>query len=57
MFLDATTTGQSEYNHGICQGRWEPSEEWDLGVELSAMELISPESTREEIAEICCKVY
>ena len=57
MFLHATATGQRKYNHAICQGRWELSEEWDLGAELSTVELVSPESTREEIAEICHNVY
>ena len=27
MFLHATATGQREYNHAICWGRWEPSVE------------------------------
>ena len=49
--------GQREYDHAICQGRWEPSVEQDLEVEPSAIELVSPESTREEIAEIYCNVY
>ena len=57
MFLHAAATGQREYDHAIHQGGWEPSAEQDLEAKLSSMEPISPESTREEIAEIYCDVF
>ena len=56
-FLHATATGKSEHNHTIHQGRREPSVEQDLGVEPTTMELISPDSTWEEIAELYWDVY
>ena len=57
MFLHAVAMGQREYDHAIHQGRWEPSVQWDLEAEPSAIELVSPESTREEIAEIYHDMY
>ena len=57
MFLHASARGWREYDHGVCWGRWEPSVERDLEVEPFAIELIDPESTREEIAEIYHNVY
>ena len=38
--------------HAICWGRREPSAERDLRVEPTAMELVSPDSTWEEITEL-----
>ena len=57
MFLHATATSQSEHDCAICWGRREPSAEWDLRVEPTAMELISPDSTREEITELYQDTY
>ena len=57
MFLHDVATGQKEYNCAIQQGWQEPSPEWDLEVESSAIELICPTSTREEIAEIYWDMY
>ena len=57
MFLHVEAMGQREYNCAICLGRWEPSVEQDMKAEPSAIELVSPDSTREEIAEIYHDVY
>ena len=57
MFLHAEATGQREYDHAISQGRWEPSAEQDLEAEPPTIELVSPESTREEITEIYHDMY
>ena len=57
MFLHATATSQSEYNHTIHWGRREPSAESDLRAEPTTMELVSPDSTWEEITEFYQDVY
>ena len=57
MFLHATATSQSEHDHVIHWGRREPSVEWDLRVESTMMELISPDSTRKETAELYWDVH
>ena len=57
MFLHATATGWSKHNHAICWGRREPSVEGDLRVEPTTMELVSHDSTQEEITELCWDVY
>ena len=49
MFLHATATGQSEHDHAICHDQREPSLEQDLGVEPTAMELVGPDSTHQDI--------
>ena len=57
MFHHATATGKSEHNHVIHQGRWEPSKEWDLMAEPTAMELIQPDSSWEDIVDLHHDVY
>ena len=57
MFFHAATTGQSEYDHAIYQGWKEPSLEWDLGTDPTAMELICPKSTQEDIGDLYWDVY
>ena len=57
MFLHATATGRSECDHAICWDRRTLSVVWDLRVECTAMELISPDSPQEEIAELYQDVY
>ena len=49
--------GWKEYHHAIHWGRQEPSPEWNLEAEPSAIELIHPESIREEIVEIYQDMY
>ena len=46
-----------ENDCAICHSRWEPSAEQDLEAEPSTIELIYPDSTREEIAEIYHNMY
>ena len=57
MFLHAAATGQKEYDHTFNQGCQEALLEEDLEAEPSAIQLICPESTREETAEIYWDVY
>ena len=57
MFLHAAATGKSEHNYAIHQDRREPSAEWDLRAEPTAMELISPDPTQEEITELYWDIY
>ena len=57
MFSHATVTSQSEHNHAICWGRREPLMEQDLGTEPTTMELICPDSTEEDIADLYWDVY
>ena len=38
-------------------GRWEPSAEQDLKAEIPAIELVGPDSTKEDIAETYCDMY
>ena len=58
MFHHAAVTSKIEHNCAICQGRWEPSAEWDMEAEHqpTTMELIQPDSSREYITEIYCYV-
>ena len=56
MFLHAEAMGQKEYDCAIHWGWQEPSP-WDLEAEPSALELICPKSTMEEITEICWDVF
>ena len=57
MFVHAEALGQMEYDHAICQGRWQPSAKQDMKAAPSAVEVISPDSTREEISQIYHDVY
>ena len=57
MFVHGTATGQSKHNHTICWDRREPLSKWGLGVETTAMELIPPDSSQEDIADLYWDVY
>ena len=57
IFSHTAVTDQCSYNHAIHQGQREPSLEWDLGAEPTAMELICPYSTQEEIGDLYQDVY
>ena len=52
MFLHATMTGQSEYEHAICWGWWGPSPKQDLGAEPTAMELVGLTSMYQDIKDL-----
>ena len=51
MFLHATAMGQNEHGHAICWG-WRY-----LGVESTAMELVGPNSTCQDIEDLYQDVY
>ena len=57
MFSHAAMTGQSKYDHAICWGWREPSPEGDLGAEPTAMELVCPDSTQDDIGDLYQDVY
>ena len=58
MFLHAAATGQSKNMTMLyCQGQREPLPKWDLGAEPTAMELIHPDSTWEDIEDLYQGVY
>ena len=48
---------QKEYDHRICWGYWQPSPERDLWEEIPAIELLTHETTQEEIMGIYHQVY
>ena len=45
MFAHAKATGQKEQDHAINWGCQQPSPEWDLGVEVTAIELVGFKTT------------
>ena len=55
--LHAVATGRKEHDQAICQGWQQPSLEQDLEAKSSAIELIGPRSTREEIWGVYNDVY
>ena len=57
MFLHDAATSQSEHDCTICWGRRKPSSKWDLGAEPTAMELVCPDSTWEDIEDLYWDVY
>ena len=57
MFAPAATTGWSEHDCAIHWGWRKPSPEWDLAVEPTAMELVHPNSTHEDIGDLYQDVY
>ena len=52
MFVHAMATGQKEHDCTICHSMQKPSPVWDLGAELSVVELVHTNSMREEIGKI-----
>ena len=57
MFTHAEATGWKEHDQAIHQGWQQPSLKWDLGVEPSTMEVIGPETIREEFRRIYNEMY
>ena len=57
MFTHAAATGWKEHDQAIHWGWWQHSPKWDLGVEPSAMDLISPGMSWAEIRVIYNGVY
>ena len=57
MFLHATATGQSEHECTIHQRQREPLPKWDIGAEPTAMELVGPNLTCQDIEDLYQDVY
>ena len=57
MFLHTTATGQREHDCAIHLGWRELLPKWDLGAEPTAMALIYPDSTWEDIEDLYWDVY
>ena len=61
MLAHAQATRQKEYDHGVCQGCWQPlperGREREIWAEVPAMELITCKTTQEEIMELYHQVY
>ena len=57
MFTHAEASGQKEYDQGICQGHCQPLPERDVQAEVPALELLTHESTQEEIMVLYHQVY
>ena len=48
MFRHAADEGQKEAEQTVCQGHWEGLPKLDPEVDLSAIQLVGPETTKEE---------
>ena len=57
MFQHAMVTGWNEYKCTIWCGQREPLPGWDLLAEPTAMELIGPDSTHQDISELYWNIY
>ena len=57
MFAHAEAMGLKEYHHRICHGHWQPLSERDLWVGASAMEMLTLETTCEEVMALYQEVY
>ena len=56
-FLHAAATGQSEHDHAIHRGQRKQLPKWDLGVEPTATELVTPDSTCQHMEDLYWDVY
>ena len=57
MFRHANDEGQKEAEHTVCQGHWEGLPKLDLEADLSAIQLVSSETMKEEILSLYLEVY
>ena len=57
MFRHAADEGQKEAEHTVCQGCWEGLPKLDPEADLSAIQLVGPETTKEEILSLYLEVY
>ena len=57
MFHHAASTSKSGHHCAIHWSRWEPYMEWDLMVESTVIDLVWPDSSQEDIADLYCDVY
>ena len=57
MFRHASDEGQKGAEHTVCQGHCEGLPKLDPEVDLSAVQLVGPEITKEEILSLYLKIY
>ena len=57
MFGHATDEGQKEVEQTVCQGHGESLPKLDLEADLSAIQLVGPKTTKEEILSLYLQVY
>ena len=57
MFCHATSEGRKEVEQIVCQGHWQHMPQLNPEVGIPAIELVGPETSREELLEIYIEVY
>ena len=57
MFLHATSKGWKEAEQYICQGAWQQMPQLNPEADISAIQLVQPETSREELLNIYLEVY
>ena len=57
MFRHAADKGQKEVKQTVCQGHWQGLPKLDLEADLSAIQPVSPETTKDEILSLYLEVY
>ena len=57
MFKHAANEGWKEAEHTVCRGHWQGLPKLDLEADLSAIQLVGPETSKEEIVSLYLKVY
>ena len=57
MFLHATEQGQKEVEQMICQGHWHSLPNLDLQADVSAVQLVGPQPSKEEFKDLYYQVY
>ena len=57
MFEHATNEGQKEAEGMVCQGHWQGLPKLGPEADLSAIQLVGPKTTKEEIVSLYLEVY
>ena len=57
MFRHAADEGQKEAENTVCQGLWEGLPKLDPEADLSAIQLVGPKTTKEEILSLYLEVH
>ena len=57
MFQHAAAEGQKEAEQIVCQGCWQKLPQLTLEVGISAIQLVGPETSKEELQELYLEVY
>ena len=57
MFLHAASEGWKEVERYICQGIWQQMPQLNPEADISAVQLVQPETSREELLDIYLEVY